>query len=150
MTTESYYKSALALPLILALFGLASLPIIDSLPSPLAEVAGVLVTFAIYGGIPYLLFTIAVAVALRFGHTPNWRRLTVFAPLYLLVLFWACAAIVGLITGSASDWAEWRIPATIFGAFVLGVGYSYALLVELGYQALRRRLANGHPAAPAT
>ena len=146
MTTETYYKSALALPLLLALLGLASLPVADALPAPiLVPVLGGLVTFALFGGVPYLLFTIGVAITLRRGRQINWRRLTLFAPLCLLVLFWVCAATVGLFNWNTHELRDWAEAGAFFGAYVLGIGYAYALLVELGYQIVKSRTSNEPP-----
>lgn len=131
MPDERYFKGALVLPLILAVIGVASIPLTPELPAYLFWVIGPLRTFALFGGIPYLLFVVGIAISLARGRRFNWPQLTLLAPLYLLGIFWSCALAFDILASRSIDPRGWVEGGLIFGAFVLGVGYIYAGMVFL-------------------
>lgn len=142
MTDVGYYRASLLLPVGLGAIGLSTIPISNELPPLVGTVSSSLATFGLFGGIPYVIFCVLVLVSMRDASVAALRRLTWIAPLILLLLFWLVAALYDIASGTPNP-SEWPLGASVFGAFVLAIGYTYALLVEAGFLWRRRRATAG-------
>lgn len=148
MTEKSYYRWALALPLLV--HGIVAL-----VPGPFQGIGAASVYF---GGIPYLVWAGIMAWATGGMDLPRLRRAVLLAPLgFLLIfgIFYYLALLPMLLPDSGQEHAESLgsrlVSATreglgVFSIYILVIGYVWVLLIRLGWRvwALVRR-TSAHP-----
>jgi hypothetical protein len=131
MDDGRYYRYAAFLPVGLTTAGvLAALAIPEKSPSlflrGVLAIGSGLAFMGFFALVPYGLF---MAIAWHFFRpegTSAHRRLAILTPLYIAI---ACSVIVTLFNLSDIGWAEMPVAIALFGAYPLGVGYFYAVLV---------------------
>lgn len=133
MSIKSYYRWALALPLLLP--ALASpLMMADRLPDLLAALVMYLFWSMLVGGIPYLLFAVAFLLWMRRAPEHRVRTAVLLSPLlYTSVLLVYLAAFL-LVDGAIGNSLD---ALGMFAAFGVSFGYWYVALAELGRVLLR-------------
>lgn len=136
MTEKSYYRWALALPLLV--HGIVAL-----VPGPFQGIGAASVYF---GGIPYLVWAGIMAWATWDMSLPRLRRAVLLAPLGFLLIFAICYYLVLLpllLPDSGHEQAEalgsrlasaTREGLGAFTIYILGIGYAWVLLIRLGWR----------------
>lgn len=133
MTTRTYYRAALLLPL--AVPALLSVTLLlDNEPPLLLGIFVYLYGSLLIGGIPYLLFAAGFLVWSSDRSDAELRRAVLLAPLVYAGLLMVCVVAFLAVDGTlASGWdGFWAL-----GAFGVAFGYAYVLLAELGRLLLR-------------
>lgn len=88
----------------------------------------------VFGGVPYVLFSLAVFVWSRDKTTEQLKHFSYFAP-FIFGLFLALFYFVYSLAFEQKD-LNIRYLASLLGLFALygiGMGYAYVLIVNLGY-----------------
>lgn len=132
MSVKSYYRWALALPLL-----------VPALASPLAlldagGVVGVALFFlfwsVVIGGVPYLLFAGGFLLWMRRVPEHRVRRGILLAPLAYTAVLLACFALFLVIDGTLANSSDSLGSLAVFSLFF---GYLYVILAEAGRAFLR-------------
>jgi hypothetical protein len=133
MSIKSYYRWALALPLLLPALA-TPLLMADRLPGVLGAVVMYLFWSMLVGGIPYLLFATGFLLWMRRAPERRVRMGVLLSPLVYTPVLLAYLVAFLLIDGTIGNgWDSLRM----FGAFGLLFGYGYVALAELGRLLLR-------------
>jgi surface polysaccharide O-acyltransferase-like enzyme len=143
MSIKSYYRWALALPLLLPALATPLLMADDRLPGVLGAVVMYLFYSMLIGGIPYLLFATGFLLWMRRAPDDRVRTAVLLSPLlYTLVLLAWLAAFLPF-DGPIGD----SLAALgVFAAFGVSFGYWYVALAELARLLLCPRTARMVPA----
>ena len=150
MDDGRYYRYAAFLPVGLTTAGLlVALAIPEHSPSGFLRGIrefGVFSTFVGYFAlVPYGLFMAIVWRFFRPEGLAAHRRMAILTPLGIAI---ACSLIIGLFSLPYVGWAELLMAFAIIGAYPLGVGYFYAVLViavaESNAAIARRRRRRAH------
>jgi hypothetical protein len=142
MSIRSYYRWALALPLLVPALAWP-LTLFNPLPDGLAVVAMFLYWSVLIGGIPYVLFAAGFLLWMRGRPDHRVRTAVYVAPLVYAVWLAVCLAVFLAVDGTLASSRESFGMITVCG---LVFGYGYVGLAELGRALLR---PGGAPAAPA-
>lgn len=140
MTVQSYYRWALALPLLVPALALP-LTLLNPLPGGLAVVAMLLYWSVLIGGVPYVLFAAGFLLWTRGRPERVVRTGVLLAPLVYAAWLAVCFAVLLAVDGSLG----WDSVA-MFAAYGVGFGYAYVALAELGRALLRPGAARPAPA----
>jgi hypothetical protein len=133
MTTRTYYRAALLLPLVVpGLFAVGLL--LEDKPPLLLGIWVYLFGSLLIGGFPYVLFAAGFLFWSRGRSDAQLRRAVLLAPLVYAGLLMVCTVAFLAVDGTlASGWdGFWAL-----GGFGVAFGYVYVLLAELGRLLLR-------------
>ena len=141
MTVRSYYRWALALPLLVPALAWP-LTLLNPLPGGLAVVAMFLYWSVLVGGVPYVLFAAGFLLWMRGRPDDQVRTGIQVAPLVYAIWLTVCGTVFLAIDGAV---ASSRDSIGMIAVCGLLFGYGYVGLAELGRVLLRPGTA---PAAP--
>lgn len=134
MSIKSYYRWALALPLLLPALATPLLMADDHLPEVLGAVMMYLFYSMLIGGIPYLLFVTGFLLWMRRAPESRVRTAVLLSPLmYTLVLLAWLAAFIPFDGGIGDSLGA----LGVFAAFGVSFGYGYVAIAEFGRWLLR-------------
>lgn len=142
MSVRSYYRWALALPLLVPALAWP-LTLLNPLPGGLAVVAMFLFWSMLVGGVPYVLFAAGFLLWMRGRSDDRVRRAILAAPLLFAVWLAICLTAFLAVDGTLARSRESLGMITVFG---LLFGYAYVGLAELGRALLRPGAAQSAPA----
>jgi hypothetical protein len=142
MTAETYYRRAAFLPVAVPVLAFVLLLVLSAIGEPAKglllatdDVAGFLVIAGLLSLLPYGLF---VGIALSWAEPSteaDYRRLSWLAPGFIALPFGLVMGLFALgsksLVGAVGSFATW-------GLLALGVGYFYAVLINLGLFAAKR------------
>lgn len=144
MSIKSYYRWALALPLLLPVLATPLLMADDRLPDVLGAVLMFLFYSMLIGGIPYLLFATGFLLWMRRASDDRVRTAVLLSPLlYTLVLL----AWLAAFTPFDGPFGDSLGALGVFAAFGVSFGYWYVALAELGRLLVRPGAGRMTPAA---
>ena len=131
MTTRTYYRAALLLPIAVpALFSATML--LEDKPPLLAGIHLYLFGSMLFGGIPYVLFALGFLLWSRGRSDHQLRAGVLAAPLVYAVLLMICFAAFLALDGTLRGISVWAL-----GGLGVAFGYAYVILAELGRLLLR-------------
>ena len=142
MSVRSYYRWALALPLLVPALALP-LTLLNPLPGGLALVAMFLYRSVLIGGVPYVLFAAGFLLWMRGRPDEQVRTGIQVAPLVYAIWLAVCFTIFLAVDSTVANSRDSIVMLAICG---LLFGYGYVGLAELCRALLRPGAA---PAAPA-
>jgi hypothetical protein len=145
MSTRSYYRWALVLPLALPLLS-TGLMLLDGMPSLVNAVNLYLYWSLLLGGIPYVLFATGFLLWSRGRSDAQVRRGILLAPLVFTPWLVVCLGLFLTVDSGLSSGTELMGALAGYG---LGFGYVYVGLAELGRLLLRPGQSPLSPAVPA-
>jgi hypothetical protein len=140
MSTRTYYRWALLLPLLVPV--LVS-PLLGLLPGFPAVLAYLLFLSLVIGGVPYLLFATGFLLWMRGASDARVRHGILLAPLVYTVVMIVCLTPFLLLDGTLANSSD---SLGTFAWFALVFGYGYVALAELGRLLLRPGTALAAPA----
>lgn len=143
MSVRSYYRWALALPLLVPALALP-LTLLNPLPGGLALVTMLLYWSLLVGGVPYVLFAAGFLLWMRGRPNDAVRTGIRVAPLVYAAWLTFCLALFLAVDGALASGSD---SMGMIAMFALLFGYGYVGLAELGRALLRPGAA---PPAPAT
>jgi len=143
VTAESFYRRALALPVVLPLAATAILFLTEGweeptvIVYPVLSVAGFLMLAGVWSAIPYAAFLVVVFLfRKRLRSAQQMRKVAWTAPGAIAVVFATCHAVPALADG------RWRAAGALFafwGALAALTGYGYVAIIETALDVARRR-----------
>jgi hypothetical protein len=133
MTTRTYYRAALLLPLAVPALFAATL-LLENEPPLLLGIWVYLFGSLLVGGIPYLLFAAGFLVWSSDRSDAQLRGAVLLSPIIYAALLMLCVVAFLAVDGTlASGWdGFWGL-----GGFGVAFGYAYVLLAEFGRLLLR-------------
>jgi hypothetical protein len=141
MSIKSYYRWALALPLLLPALA-TPLLMADRVPGVLGAVVMYLFWSMLVGGIPYLLFATGFLLWMRRAPERRVRTAVLLSPLLYTPLLLAYLVTFLLVDGTLRSGGD---TLGMFAAFGVSFGYVYVALAELGRWLLRPGAARMTP-----
>ena len=135
MSEISFYRLAILLPLMIpaiAVLPLAHFP--SALDSTAGWVLGFLVSAAVAGGAPYILFCVGLLLWLRTKSERTYLAASLVAPLLFAAFLAACAITLSVVEGPPYRWAA----AGYYALFALAAGYFYVVITH-GLRLVLRR-----------
>lgn len=142
MSVRSYYRWALALPLLVPAL-VSPLTLLDPLPDGVRVVTMFLYWSVLIGGVPYVLFAIGFLLWMRGRPDAAVRTGILMSPLVYAAWLVLCLTLFLVVDGALASSSDSIGMIAVFG---LLFGYGYVGLAELGRALLRPRAA---PPAPA-
>ncbi len=132
MSIQSYYRRALALPVVVPALVSMLLLLETRLPPDVGVVVFLLYWSLLIGGVPYVLFAVGFVLWARGRSDRELRRGMLLAPLVYALVLVVCVMVVFALDGSLST-----EQVGMMGAFGVLFGYGYVILAEVGRVLLR-------------
>jgi len=150
MTIRNYYRFSLLVPFVVpVIFWLfTSLPdyVNDYFPLNIVIIAGRISIFAVmYGGIPYLILAGCMLIYISKKSERQIHKFFYFLPLLLLPVFFVFSILFfAIMEGTWQLWELWLVKGalsftSVFGFWILAVGYSYIAIIQGMYWLLKRK-----------
>lgn len=128
MSARSYYRWALALPLLVPAL-LSPLMLLDPAPAGVRVVMLFLSWSVLIGGVPYVLFAIGFLLWMRGRPNHAVRKGIYMSPLVFAVWLMVCLSLFLAVDGTLGSSSEF---VGLFAIFGVVFGYGYVGLAEVG------------------
>ena len=143
MTPQTYYRRSLLLPVVVPLLPIPFLLVYSwsGAPDPPRAIAMALLLVGgslFFGGIPYALCAILLAIAIRHSSLRTIRIVSCLTPPGFALIMWLLA---GGLMGDPNG-------AAVFAGCAIVLGYGYVVLAHIGYAILLNRGSIELPTRP--